>query len=36
MHFTANKTMPGAYEMLKNSADVFLYPVMSMRLPEMH
>ena len=23
---TANKTMPGAYEMLKNSADVFLYP----------
>lgn len=23
---TANKTMPGAYEMLKDSADVFLYP----------
>lgn len=23
---TANKTMPGAYELLKNSADVFLYP----------
>lgn len=22
----ANKTMPGAYEMLKNSADIFLYP----------
>ena len=23
---TANKTMPGAYEALKGSADVFLYP----------